>query len=95
MIPSNDKEAVTKSILILRKLISTINSNNSLSTIGTMEFTDMISKFGLNRTSCNYRFKEDVALHGKRQLDIQTNIAEYKNFISNLYKDYGRTIIKV
>jgi hypothetical protein len=94
MIPSNDKEAVTKSITNLRKLINTINSNNSLSTVGTMEFTDMISKFGLNRTTCNYKYRDDVALHGKLQLEIQKNISEYKNFISNLYTRYGKSIMR-
>ena len=34
-----------------------MNSINSLTTIGTLEFTDMMAKFGLNRSTCVYKNK--------------------------------------
>jgi hypothetical protein len=45
----------------LNQLIKYINNINAVSSIGTMEFTDMIAKFGTNKNVCNYiTFKENL-----------------------------------
>jgi len=84
-------------INLLKTLITTINTTNSLSLIGTLEFTDMISKFGLNRTTCNYRFnrkesKEDK-MKGVDRKNFVISIGEYKSFLLNLHKKYNEGII--
>jgi len=88
---------VHTTINALKLLIKIINTTNSLSVIGTMEFTDMISKFGLNRTTCNYKYQEEVILHGlkgEERKDVGTIIAEYKSFIINLHNKYNESIIE-
>lgn len=67
-IKKNDAEVILKalkavynadtldtSISTLSDLINVINSINSLTTIGTMEFTDMMAKYGLNKSTCVYK----------------------------------------
>jgi hypothetical protein len=44
----------------LNILINYINRINAVSSIGTMEFLDMIAKFGLNRTTCNFQVLDDT-----------------------------------
>lgn len=83
----------------LKLLIDVINNTNSLTLIGTLEFTDMISKYGLNKTTCNYRFnskyndKLSSKLNGKHLLDFVANIGEYKGFILNLHNKYNEGVI--
>lgn len=88
---------VNTTINALKLLINTINMSNSLSLIGTMEFTDMISKFGLNRTTCNYQYQEIVALpklKGKDLEEFKSSVTEYKSFILNLHSKYNGGIIE-
>ncbi|MDD4930586.1 MAG: hypothetical protein PHG66_00330 [Candidatus Colwellbacteria bacterium] len=88
---------VNTTINALKLLINTINMTNSLSLIGTLEFTDMISKFGLNRTTCNYKYQEIVALpklKGKDLEEFKVSVAEYKSFILNLHSKYNEGIIE-
>lgn len=88
---------VNTTINALKLLISIINTTNSLSLIGTMEFTDMISKFGLNRTTCNYKYYEEdktPKLGGKQLEEFKISVSEYKSFILNLHDKYNEGIIE-
>lgn len=93
----NIPEGVNQTINALKLLIDIINTTNSLSLIGTLEFTDMISKFGLNRTTCNYKYKgaETSKLKGKELQEFKTNVSEYKSFILNLHSKYNDPIVDV
>ena len=54
-------KSVEQHILNLNRLINFINRINAVTSIGTMEFADMIGKFGLNKTTCNYMLEnEDI-----------------------------------
>ena len=54
-------KTVEQHIINLNTLINFINRINAVTTIGTMEFADMIAKFGLNKTTCNYMLEnEDI-----------------------------------
>ena len=86
------KNELYSTINALKSLINIINNINSLSLIGTMEFTDMISKFGLNRTTCNYKYKRDINPSGNEVLDLNNTLTEYNKFISNLQDKYNERI---
>jgi hypothetical protein len=80
----------------LKNLIVYINKINSLSTIGTMEFTDMIAKFGLNRSVCNYKYKyenDGSITNGTQITQISQKLEDYKQYINNLYTTYSNSII--
>ena len=84
----------------LKLLIDVLNTTNALTLIGTLEFVDIISKYGLNRTTCNYKFDSKVndklsgKLEGKYLSDFISNIGEYKSFIMNLHNKYNEGIIE-
>ena len=84
----------------LRNLITYINKFNSLSTIGTMEFTDMIAKFGLNRTVCNYKYQDPYLKTGSVStgdyvVDVNMTLEEYKKYINHIrYELYGESVVK-
>lgn len=86
---------VNVTINALKKLIEQINISNSLTLIGTLEFTDMISKFGLNRLSCNYTYKENMKISGEQTQDFIDTLSEYKGFILSLHEKYNESIITV
>ena len=50
---------ITQQIVKLTNLINYINRINAVTSIGTMEFTDMVAKFGINRSICNYILMEE------------------------------------
>ena len=95
--PADIKPDITLSDL--RRLITYVNKINSLSTIGTMEFTDMIAKFGLNRNVCNYKYVDDQTKSGRLTTGSQINgismtLEEYKKYINQLYQElYNESII--
>jgi hypothetical protein len=58
---SNNKgQRINNQESALKELIDYITNINAVTSIGTMEFTDMIAKFGMNKNVCNYiELKED------------------------------------
>lgn len=83
------KADLSTNIERLKLLIDTINGVNSLSLVGTMEFTDLIAKFGLNRSVCNY--KNSKSSNAGKVVQADVKIQEYKKFLidlqRNIYKD--------
>jgi hypothetical protein len=91
----------------LRNLIDYINTTNSLTTIGTLEFTDMISKFGLNRVTCNYRYdqnelrgvneekaiKQSIDEAGRYVEELKVVNEKYVGFINNVRQKYGNSVM--
>ena len=82
----------------LGKLVSYINKINSLSVIGTMEFTDMIAKFGLNRKVCNYKYKPQKSSSvdsGSKVSDVYSTLDDYKKYITSLSRSlYDESITR-
>ena len=50
---------IVQQIVKLKDLINYINRINAVTSIGTMEFTDMVAKFGINRSICNYMIMDE------------------------------------
>ena len=73
-------------LIKLKSLLSYVETINSLSIIGTMEFTDMISKYGLNRNVCNYKYPK---IDNENTLDMMN---DYKKWIVSLNALYNKTI---
>ncbi len=77
-------------LLLLKELIEIINNENAVSLVGTLEFTDMISKYALNKIVCNFKYDEEEL---KRIKDYQdSELQNYKNWISTLSKRYNNSI---
>lgn len=82
----------------LKNLISYINKINALTTVGTMEFTDMIAKFGLNRVTCGYRYKREQTQHSgslssATHIDgVNMKLDEYNQYLMDLKNLYNTSI---
>jgi hypothetical protein len=59
----------------LNILITYINKINAVTSIGTMEFLDIIAKFGINKTICNFQLYDDAEFQPFVE-DIDTEIKE-------------------
>jgi len=57
---SNEND-IEVQLVYLQQLIEYCTNVNAVSTIGTMEFTDMIAKYGVNRTVCNLRTTDETS----------------------------------
>jgi hypothetical protein len=87
---------VEQVIETLKDLIDVINKINSLTLIGTLEFTDMIAKFGLNKMVCNYNYKKDMSSGvqtGSELLDIKQSLLTYKTQLNEIFSSYRESII--
>jgi hypothetical protein len=75
----------------LKNLIEFINKINAVTTVGTMEFTDMISKYGLNKNVCNYKYSDKLTTNtlssGKEISDIKSMMNNYTKFIKKLHTE--------
>jgi len=54
---ANKENDYTSVILILDKVIEILNNINAITTIGTLQFTDTMAKFGSNSVTCNVNSK--------------------------------------
>lgn len=78
----------------LNNLIRLVNNSNAVSTLGTMEFVDMISKYGTNRNVCNYKLKnEDSGINNVKEKLLQddTNTKSWKEekvFLTKQLENY-------
>ena len=68
----------------LEKLLLLINNINAVTTVGTMVFTDMISKFGLNENICNYQNNIEFLNTFAKDKNDEEVIEKYKKFIADL-----------
>jgi hypothetical protein len=62
----------------LNILITYINKINAVTSIGTMEFLDIIAKFGINKMICNFQLYDD---------------ADFKPFVEDLDTEIKETIL--
>lgn len=81
-------------ITYLKQLLHLINTTNSISLIGTLSYTDIISKFGLNRSICNFSYKDKKVEKTGQNLQTNLNIlAKYKKYITYIRDTkYGQSI---
>ncbi len=57
---ANSGKPVEEQITRLKTVIDFCTNINAVSAIGTMEFTDMIAKFGINTNICNFRTDSNI-----------------------------------
>jgi len=74
----------------LKKLIDKIEKMNAITTIGTMDFIDMMAKYGLNKSICNYKNNDDdiiKKLHIDEIKDLKDDLDMLKSFSIKEIKD--------
>jgi len=86
--------ALSQQIINLENLIQFINKINAVTAIGTMEFSDMIAKYGMNRSICNYRMLTNEEMDGytkefPEELRDQmiTKLQEYRTSLLVIFDD--------
>ena len=80
----------------MNNIIEILNKHNSITLIGTLEFLDLMSKYGLNYTICNFKNKSTTIDDVNKQDLIKYTESfdkQIKKYILNIYEYKDRTII--
>ncbi len=88
----DNPDDLANNINMLKTLIEQVNTINSLTTIGTMEFIDMMAKFGMNRTMCIYKNNKQSPKYDNI-VDNASVTSSYMEFIQNIKKTFGPRFI--
>lgn len=91
LLSTSNKELHTQ-IQYLSQLINDMDNINSLSLIGTLEFTDNMSKYASNKITCNYKFSQDDVKKLYEPLDTNSTIQQKIDY--EYLEKYRNTIKK-
>jgi hypothetical protein len=85
-----DQYSLDQNINNLNILITYINRINAVSSIGTMEFLDMIAKFGINKTICNFKLLDDTdpfILNNNMKENILEKLKEQRTLLISMFEN--------
>ena len=79
-----NKEDINDNITRLEILINRIEKSNAITTVGTLDFTDTMAKYGLNKTVCNYKNTMDPIIEKLVDVELKDIIENKKISISDI-----------
>ena len=89
-----DEEFIVKIQNTMKNIIDIISNYNSITLIGTLEFLDLMSKYGLNYTICNFKTKNTNNISNKELIEFtQSMNAKITKYITEKYEFTNRTKI--
>lgn len=90
----SDEEFIVNSKIqdTMKNIIDIISNYNSITLIGTLEFLDLMSKYGLNYTICNFKTKNTNNISNKELIEFtQSMDTKITKYINEKYEFTNRT----